>query len=97
MSELNNVIQGTDNDIGRVCLGKDISRARKKVYLINYNQNYNLKRTYKEDPLQFIHKISHIIGQINDRVALREDISSESEEKTLKLQIRAVLSVFYNS
>ena len=50
MSALNNVIQDTDNDIGRLRLGKDISRARKKAHL----RNDDLRRTYKEWTLRSI-------------------------------------------
>ena len=70
---LNNVIQDTDNYIGRLRLGKEISKARKKLHL----KSDDWRITYKEklssgvlNPSEFIHKISHTIGQINDRVAL---------------------------
>ena len=95
MSALNNVIQDTDNDIGRLRLGKDISRARKKAHL----RNDDLRRTYKEklrsgllDPLEFIHKISHTIGKIHDRVSLQEDISNESEGEDVEIAVCCLFS-----
>ena len=97
MSALNNVIQDTDNDIGRLRLGKDISRARKKAHL----RNDDLRRTYKEklrsgllDSLEFIHKISHTIGKIHDKVSLQEDISNESEGEDVEIAEKACVVCF---
>ena len=78
------VIDDTDNDIGRIRLGRDICRSRKKVHLRSEEQ----RRMYKEklrdgliNPLEFIQVIGHTIGKINEYTDLQQDTTSESEDE----------------
>ena len=89
MSTLNEVIQDTDNDIGRLRLGKEISRPRKKKDV----KNYDRRRVYKQKlidgnltPCQYLQAISNTIGNIytdiNNPLSNSESSGDETSEDT---------------
>ena len=67
IATLNQIIQDVDNDIGRLCQGREISRARKKKDI----RNDDLRRLSKQklsvgecSPWEFLQAISYTIGNI---------------------------------
>ena len=43
MAILNEIIMDTDNEIGRLCSGKDISRTRKRINILNAERRSTCK------------------------------------------------------
>ena len=65
MGVLNNIIQDVDNDVGRLCQGREISRPQKKKNLMNFERKCTFKQKLSNgdyDPWQFLEAISHTIG-----------------------------------
>ena len=81
MTALNNVIDDTDNDIGRLISGRDISRRRKKAYKNSDEQRKTCREKLRNgdiDPWEFIKAISHTIGHMQHQDTFA---SSESEDE----------------
>ena len=87
MATLNDIIRDTDNDIGRLRLGREISRPRKKVDIRNELQRSTCKEKLRDgayNPWEFIQAISHTIGHIDADISYdTSSDSSESEEIVL--------------
>ena len=87
MSTLNEVIMDTDNDIGRLSRGKEISRPRKKknIKIDEYRTKYKQQlRDGTLTPWQFVQSISNIIGgiKIDVNYHLIQSDSDYSEDDT---------------
>ena len=68
-----------DNDIGRLCQGREISRPPKKKNLMNFERRCTLKQNLSNgdyNPWQFLEAISHTIG---NSYSHNTQISSDSE------------------
>lgn len=85
MSTLNEVIRDTDNDTGRLRLGKEISRPRKKKDV----KNYERRRVYKQKlrdgnltPWHYLQAISNTIGNIYTDINNPLSDSESSGDKT---------------
>ena len=67
LGTLNQVIQDTDNEMGRLRLGKEITRQRKRTAIRNDECRRNHKQKLREGtltPMEFVQAISHTIGKI---------------------------------
>ena len=67
MTAINNTIEDVDNDIGRLRLGREICRPRKKVFVKTEEQRRTCKEKLREglvNPSEFVNAISHTIGKI---------------------------------
>ena len=81
MATLNDIIRDTDNDIGRLQLGREISRPRKKADNKNDIQRSTCKERLRDGtytPWEFLRAISHTVGHI--KADITEDSEEESEE-----------------
>ena len=84
MEALNDIIQDTDNDIGRFRMGREISRPRKKRDINNSERRHICKQKLscgEYNPMEFIKAISHTIGNINlQDTNYSSDYESSDEE-----------------
>ena len=81
---LNDIIRDKENDIGRLRLGREISRPRKKVDIKNDVQRSKCKDKLREgaySPWEFIQAIRHTIGHINADITETTSLSSDSEDE----------------
>ena len=65
MTTLNDIIADTDNEIGRLRLGKDISRPRKKKNVLLEERRETCKEKLRSGaytPWQYLQTISHTVG-----------------------------------
>ena len=84
MASLNNIIMDIDNDVGRLQLGRDIIRPRKKVDIENDVRRSRCKEKLRDGaftPWEFIQAISHTIGQISADNAEDNLSSNDSEDE----------------
>ena len=82
MTTLNDIIADTDNQIGRLRLGKDISRPRKKKNVIFEERRETCKEKLWSGaytPWQYIQAISHTVGSVVTAETEFSDIESELE------------------
>ena len=80
MTTLNEIIQDTDNDIGRLRMDREISRPRKKQDIKNSERRSICKQKLSDGdytPWQYLKAISHTIGSIKSDYTM---ISSDSED-----------------
>ena len=81
MNILNEIIIDTDNEIGRLCSGKEISRTRKRMNILNAERRTacELKLTTGSyNPREYLEAISHTIGRVT--TVNHTDYSDESNE-----------------
>ena len=81
MATLNDIIRDTDNDIGRLQLGREISSTRKKPDIKIDIQLSTCKERLRDGtytPWEFLRAISHTLGHI--KADITEDSVEESEE-----------------
>ena len=82
MHALNAIIMDTDNELGRLSLGKEITRPRKRTTVGNHDRRsaYKLKlATGSYTPWEHLNAISHTIGTISPLETELSDSSDESE------------------
>ena len=82
MTTLNDIIADTDNEIGRLRLGKDISRPRKKKNVLLEERRETCKEKLRSEaytPCQYLQTISHTVGSVVTFETEFSDIESESE------------------
>ena len=80
MATLNQIIQDTDSDIGRLQLGLEISKPRKKKNVQNFERRRIIRQKLSDgvyNPWEYLKAISHTIGRINTNANV---ISSDSED-----------------
>ena len=78
--QLNDIIQDTDNDIGHLQRGLEISRPRKKRDLQNFERRRIIKQKLSDgefNPWQYLKAISHTIAKVKTDI---NNPSSESED-----------------
>ena len=83
LSTLNQIIQDTDNDIGRLCLGLEISRSQKKKNIRNFERRMVLKQKFSDgelNPWEFLKTISHTIGSLNTNDSVISSSNSEHSD-----------------
>ena len=88
MASLNDIIRDTDNDVGRLRLGREISRPRKKVDIKNDVHRSTCKEKLRDGAFtrwEFIRGISHTIGHINVDIANVTLPSTDSEDENDEL------------
>ena len=81
MAILNEIIMDTDNEIGRLCSGKDISRTRKRLNILNAERRSTCKlklTTGSYNTWEYLEAISHTIGNVT--IVNNIDDSEESDE-----------------
>ena len=84
MATLNQVIQDTDNDIGRLQLGLEISRPRKKKNVQNFERRRIIRQKLSDgeyNPWEYLKAISHTIGRINTNANGLSDDSEYSDDE----------------
>ena len=88
IATLNQIIQDVENDIGRLCQGREISRARKKKDI----RNDDLRRLSKQklsvgecSPWEFLQAISYTIGNIKTQNNPSESDTEYSGEEDNEL------------
>ncbi|KAI6661882.1 hypothetical protein LOD99_9765 [Oopsacas minuta] len=85
MATLNDIIRDTDNDIGGLRLGRELSRLRKKVDIKNDVQRSICKEKLHDGaytPWEFIRAISQTIGHIKaENTNDTEDTLSSSDSE----------------
>ena len=82
LDTLNEVIQDTDNEIGRLCLGKEITRQRKRKVIKNDDCRRMHKQKLREGnftPMEYVQAISHTIGNISIEDSYNSSDSEFSE------------------
>ena len=78
---LNEIIMDTDNEIGRLCSGNDISRTRKRINHLIAKRRVECKLKLTEGsytPKEYLNAITHTIGKVN---AVNTEYSDESVEE----------------
>ena len=82
LSTLNQIIQDTDNDIGRLCLGLEISRSHKKKNVRNFELD-GAEQKFSDgqlNPWEFLKAISHTIGSLNTNDSVLSSSDSEHSD-----------------
>ena len=74
---LNEIIMDTDNEIGRLCSGNDISRTTKRINKLIAKHRAECKHKLTEGSYTYLNAITHTIGKVN---ALNTEYSDESDE-----------------
>ena len=82
MTILNEIIMDTDNEIGRLCSGNDISWTGKRINHLNliakHRAECKLKLTEGSyTPREYLNAITHTIGKVN---AVNTEYSDESDK-----------------
>ena len=86
MATLNQIIQDTDNDIGRLQQALEISRPRKKKDVQNFERRSIIKQKLRDgeyNPWEYLKAISHTIGRIKTNVNILPSDSEESDEEDI--------------
>ena len=84
---LNNIIQDVDNDVGRLCQGREISRPQKKKNLMQFKRRCTIKQKLSDgdyDPWQFLEAISHAIGNSYPYTTLTSRDSEFSDNESVE-------------
>ena len=86
MAILNDIIADTDSDIGRLFIGRDISRPRKRKNILIDEHRADCKLKFTTGiytPWQYLKAISHTIGNLGKISITYSDYSdvSETEEE----------------
>ena len=84
MKTLNEIIQDTDNEIGRLRQGREISRPRKKKHMKNDENRSIFKRKLTDgqySPWEFLQAMGNTIGSFKTTEVLIESDSEQSEEE----------------
>ena len=87
MKTLNEIIQDTDNEIGRLRQGREISRPRKKKHIKNDEHRSLFKQRLTDglySPWEFLQAIGNTIGNFK---TTEELISSDFEQSKEEHQI----------
>ena len=84
MTHINEIIMDTDNEFGRLSLGKDITRPRKKTNILTDDRRSRCKQKFQSGcytPWEYINAVSQTIGNIRDVQGEVEfsDCSEDSE------------------
>ena len=86
MRVLNKIIQDVDNDVGRLCQGREISWPQKKKNLMNFERRRTFKQRLSDgdyDPWQFLEEISHTIRSSYSHSTLTSSDSEFSDCESL--------------
>ena len=84
MTVLNDIVADTDNEVGRLRLGKDISRPRKKKNVLIEERWETCKEKLRNGtytPWQYLQTISHTVGSVVTVETEFSDVESESESE----------------
>ena len=84
MKTLNEIIQDTDNEIGRLRQGREISRPRKKKHIKNDEHRFLFKQRLTDglySPWEFLQAIGNTIGNFKTTEELISSDSEQSEEE----------------
>ena len=79
---MNNVIEGTDNDVDRIRLGKTISRPTNKKYILKSKQRGEYKQKLQDGiftPLQYLAAITRTIAT-SSILSLETQLSDISDD-----------------
>ena len=82
MVTLNQIIQDTDNDIGRSQQALEITRPRKKKDVQNFARRKNFERG-EYNPWEYLKAISHTIGRMNTNFKVLPSDFEESDEEDI--------------
>ncbi|KAI6650085.1 hypothetical protein LOD99_6167 [Oopsacas minuta] len=69
MTHINEIIIDTDNEFGRLSLGKNITRPRKKTNFLTDDRRSRCKQKFQSGghiPWEYINAVSQTIGNIRD-------------------------------
>ena len=86
MATLNQIIQDTDNDIGRLQQALEISRPRKKKDVQNFERRSIIKQKLRDgeyNPWEYLKAISHTIGRMNTNFKVLPSDFEESDEEDI--------------
>ena len=97
LNDINHIIADTDNEIGRLRLGKDISRQRKKKNVIVEERRESCKENLRSGtytPWQYLQAVSNTVGSVVTAETEFSDIDSESENDVTEKKIRIICAWF---
>ena len=80
----NEIIQDTDNEIGRLRQGREISRPRKKKHMKDGQNRIIFKRKLTDglySPWEFLQAMGNTVGSLKTTEVLTESDSEQSEEE----------------
>ena len=100
MSYINEIIIDVDNDIGRIRIGREISRARKITSIRNEGHRALLKQKLSVGeltPWQFLQSISHTVGCMSTIQHTQLSDSKDSDDSESKTPIHPNIYVLYVS
>ena len=92
LTTLNNIIEDTDNEIGRLRLGQSISRPRKSKHVLKDQQREVIKerfRTGELTPWQYLNAMSNTIGgAVTLETGIESLIPMSQTLRTMKARIQ---------
>ena len=87
METLNEIIQDTDNDIGRLRMSREISRLRKNEISLMVSTCKQKLSCGDYNPMEFLRAISNTIGNIKSQEIILSSDSEDSDEEHIETTI----------